>query len=147
MEAARARSDGAWGHMTGHRARPRADEDRPRRCWIIADELAQIEARDTGKPMSTARNDITVLARYFEYYGCAADKVGCWLPSGRRTAGASSASPRPCMQGRCSSTAMGRGVVWSSPFGGSKRSGHGREKGLLALEELSTTKTLVQYHG
>jgi aldehyde dehydrogenase (NAD+) len=33
------------------------------------------------------------------------------------------------------------------PFGGTKRSGHGREKGLLALEELSTTKTLVQYHG
>ncbi len=33
------------------------------------------------------------------------------------------------------------------PFGGTKRSGHGREKGLLALEELSTTKTLVQFHG
>jgi aldehyde dehydrogenase (NAD+) len=33
------------------------------------------------------------------------------------------------------------------PFGGTKRSGHGREKGLLALEEVSTTKTLVQYHG
>jgi len=28
-----------------------------------------------------------------------------------------------------------------------KRSGHGREKGFLALEEMSTTKTLVQYHG
>jgi aldehyde dehydrogenase (NAD+) len=33
------------------------------------------------------------------------------------------------------------------PFGGTKRSGHGREKGLLALEEVSATKTLVQYHG
>jgi aldehyde dehydrogenase (NAD+) len=33
------------------------------------------------------------------------------------------------------------------PFGGTKRSGHGREKGLLALEELSTTKTLVHHHG
>ena len=33
------------------------------------------------------------------------------------------------------------------PFGGTKRRGHGREKGLLALEELSTTKTLVQFHG
>lgn len=33
------------------------------------------------------------------------------------------------------------------PFGGTKRSGHGREKGLLALEELSSTKTLVHYHG
>ena len=33
------------------------------------------------------------------------------------------------------------------PFGGTKRSGHGREKGLMALEEMSTTKTLVHYHG
>jgi aldehyde dehydrogenase (NAD+) len=33
------------------------------------------------------------------------------------------------------------------PFGGTKRSGHGREKGLLALEEMSTTKTLVHWHG
>jgi aldehyde dehydrogenase (NAD+) len=33
------------------------------------------------------------------------------------------------------------------PFGGMKRSGHGREKGFLALEEMSTTKTLVQFHG
>ena len=33
------------------------------------------------------------------------------------------------------------------PFGGTRRSGHGREKGLLALEELSTTKTLVHHHG
>ena len=33
------------------------------------------------------------------------------------------------------------------PFGGTKRSGHGREKGLLALEEMSCTKTMVQWHG
>lgn len=39
------------------------------------EELAQLEARDTGKPISTARGDITVLARYFEFYGGAADKV------------------------------------------------------------------------
>jgi len=40
-----------------------------------AEELVQLEARDTGKPMTTARNDIQVLARYFEFYGTAADKV------------------------------------------------------------------------
>ncbi|MCY1643172.1 aldehyde dehydrogenase family protein [Methylorubrum sp. SL192] len=37
--------------------------------------LAQIEARDTGKPASVARADIVALARYFEFYGAAADKL------------------------------------------------------------------------
>lgn len=39
------------------------------------DELADLESRDTGKTVSTARGDVTVLARYFEFYGGAADKV------------------------------------------------------------------------
>ncbi|MCW5626597.1 MAG: aldehyde dehydrogenase family protein, partial [Burkholderiales bacterium] len=38
------------------------------------EELAQLEARDTGKPMKQARADITATARYFEFYGSAADK-------------------------------------------------------------------------
>lgn len=38
-------------------------------------ELAALEAKDTGKPISFATNDITVLARYFEFYGGGADKV------------------------------------------------------------------------
>jgi len=33
------------------------------------------------------------------------------------------------------------------PFGGVKKSGHGREKGFIAMEEMSTTKTVVLYHG
>jgi aldehyde dehydrogenase (NAD+) len=39
------------------------------------DELAALESRDTGKPLSQGRNDIIATARYFEYYGAAADKV------------------------------------------------------------------------
>ncbi|KAK0331403.1 hypothetical protein LTR94_029071, partial [Friedmanniomyces endolithicus] len=34
-----------------------------------ADRLAECEARDTGKPVTVARNDIIALARYFEFYG------------------------------------------------------------------------------
>jgi aldehyde dehydrogenase (NAD+) len=40
-----------------------------------ADKLARMESEDVGKPMSLARNDVTVCSRYFEYYGGAADKV------------------------------------------------------------------------
>ena len=40
-----------------------------------ADELAQLEARDTGKSLRTAKADVMALARYFEYYGGAADKL------------------------------------------------------------------------
>jgi aldehyde dehydrogenase (NAD+) len=32
------------------------------------DELALLESRDTGKPLTQARTDATVAARYFEYY-------------------------------------------------------------------------------
>ena len=74
VRAARAALDGPWGRM--------AATERGRILVKIGqavldheEELAQIEARDTGKPMSTARNDIKVLARYFEFYGGAADKV------------------------------------------------------------------------
>jgi len=40
-----------------------------------ANDLAALEARDTGKPMGQARADMVAAARYFEYYGAAADKV------------------------------------------------------------------------
>ena len=38
-------------------------------------ELSELECRDTGKPMQQAKVDITACARYFEFYGGAADKL------------------------------------------------------------------------
>ena len=74
VRAAQAALDGAWGRM------PAAERGRILARWarLIEDnveELAQIEARDTGKPIGAARADIQVTARYFEYYGGAADKL------------------------------------------------------------------------
>ncbi|TRW97871.1 aldehyde dehydrogenase family protein [Paracoccus sp. M683] len=40
-----------------------------------AEALAQLESRDNGKPIRQARADMIATARYFEYYGGAADKV------------------------------------------------------------------------
>ncbi len=42
---------------------------------IHGEELAAIESRDTGKPIAQGRADIVALARYFEFYGGAADKL------------------------------------------------------------------------
>jgi aldehyde dehydrogenase (NAD+) len=39
------------------------------------EELAQLEARDTGKSMKTARADVAALVRYLEYYAGACDKL------------------------------------------------------------------------
>jgi aldehyde dehydrogenase (NAD+) len=40
-----------------------------------AEELAQLEQRDCGKPTKQARADATALARYFEFYAGACDKL------------------------------------------------------------------------
>jgi len=40
-----------------------------------SEKLAKMESEDVGKPMALARSDAAVCARYFEYYGAAADKV------------------------------------------------------------------------
>ena len=39
------------------------------------EKLAHMESEDVGKPLSQARADAAAFARYFEYYGAAADKV------------------------------------------------------------------------
>ena len=40
-----------------------------------AEHFAQLESLDVGKPLQQARGDIEAAARYFEFYGGAADKV------------------------------------------------------------------------
>ena len=74
VRAARAAREGAWGRLTAtERGRILC-----RMSTLILDrheELAQLEARDTGKPLTQARTDITVAARYCEFYGGAADKL------------------------------------------------------------------------
>ena len=65
---------GPWSRMTA------ADRGRLllAAAGLISDEseeLAALEALDTGKPSTQARNDIAATVRYFEYYGGAADKV------------------------------------------------------------------------
>jgi aldehyde dehydrogenase (NAD+) len=48
-----------------------------------ADRLAELESRDNGKPLQQALADVAVAARYFEFYGAAADKLhGDSLPLG-----------------------------------------------------------------
>jgi aldehyde dehydrogenase (NAD+) len=75
IEAARyAFEQGAWGRLTATE-RGRLITKLSRLVEDNAEELAMLEATDTGKPMKQARADVTAVARYFEFYGAAADKV------------------------------------------------------------------------
>ena len=80
VDAAHAALEGAWGRM--------AAAERGRLLVKLGEAvledlevLAGLEARDTGKPLTQGRADIKATARYFEFYGGAADKVhGATLP-------------------------------------------------------------------
>ena len=54
------------------------------------------------------------------------------------------ASPKGSAAGQVFINCYGAGGGVELPFGGVKKSGHGREKGFLALEEFSVVKTVVQ---
>jgi aldehyde dehydrogenase (NAD+) len=72
--------DGPWGAMTALE-RGRLLAKLGAAVMQHHEELAQLEARDTGKALRVARNDATALARYFEYYAGACDKLhGDTLP-------------------------------------------------------------------
>ncbi len=74
VKAARGALNGPWGRMTATE-RGRILMKMSAAVLADAENLAQLEARDTGKPIGQARNDITVAARYLEYYAGAADKL------------------------------------------------------------------------
>jgi aldehyde dehydrogenase (NAD+) len=74
VKAARSAFEGAWGKLTA--------TERGRLLMKLAavveshaDELAILESRDNGKPLRQSRADAIALARYFEFYGSAADKL------------------------------------------------------------------------
>jgi aldehyde dehydrogenase (NAD+) len=74
VQAARRAFEGLWGALAAVE-RGRLLTRLGQLILDHADGLAALEARDTGKPMKTARADVAAAARYFEFYGAAADKV------------------------------------------------------------------------
>lgn len=66
--------DGPWGGLCA-RERGRLLARLGTAVLEHKEEIAQLEARDTGKALKTARADAVALARYFEYYAGACDKL------------------------------------------------------------------------
>jgi aldehyde dehydrogenase (NAD+) len=74
VKAARAAFEGAWGKLTATE-RGRLLMKLAAAVEARADELGELESRDNGKPLRQAKADAVALARYFEFYGSAADKL------------------------------------------------------------------------
>jgi len=74
VHAAREAFNGAWGRLTATE-RGRLLQRLSQHMLAHIDELAAIESRDCGKPLTLARGDVTAVARYFEFYAGAADKL------------------------------------------------------------------------
>ena len=72
--AAQAALDGDWGRLSAAE-RGRILAAIGREVLDSVEMLAQLEARDVGKPLKQGRADAVALARYFEFYAGAADKV------------------------------------------------------------------------
>lgn len=74
VAAARKAFEGDWGKLTATE-RGRLLMKLAQAVEAKADELALLESRDNGKPLRQSRADAIALARYFEFYGSAADKL------------------------------------------------------------------------
>jgi aldehyde dehydrogenase (NAD+) len=81
VRAARAAHRTPHWRTPAHRAR--ALSALARAVESAGDELAELECRDTGKPLSQARADVLATVRYFDFYAGAADKLlGTSIPLG-----------------------------------------------------------------
>ncbi len=74
VKTARRAFEGSWGRLPALE-RGRILARMAEHVLDNVDHLAALEARDVGKPLSQARADAFALARYFEFYGGAADKI------------------------------------------------------------------------
>ncbi len=74
VASARAALNGDWGRKTAAE-RGRLMLRLSRLILERVEILARMEALDVGKPLKQARADAIAMARYFEFYGGAADKV------------------------------------------------------------------------
>jgi aldehyde dehydrogenase (NAD+) len=74
VQAAQNAMDGEWG-KTIPVERGRVLQKLSSLILENETELTEMEARDVGKPLTQARVDVRACARYFEFYGGAADKV------------------------------------------------------------------------
>ncbi|MDO9526242.1 MAG: aldehyde dehydrogenase family protein [Gemmobacter sp.] len=74
VAAAEAARHGVWGRTTAAE-RGRLMARIGQMILARADDLAQIEARDVGKPLKQAKGDALAMARYMEFYAGAADKI------------------------------------------------------------------------
>jgi aldehyde dehydrogenase (NAD+) len=74
VQAARRCYDSAWSKLSAAE-RGRLLMRLSQKVADHADELAAIEQRDCGKPTRQARADAAALARYFEFYAGACDKL------------------------------------------------------------------------
>ena len=74
VEAAQSALNGEWGSKTALE-RGRILTRIGQLVLEHVDLLAELEARDVGKPLTQARADAIALARYMEFYGGSADKI------------------------------------------------------------------------
>lgn len=82
VAAARVAFEGPWRQVKP-KERARLLFDLARAIEARADEFAELETRDSGKPLPLSRKEVLSSARYFEYYAGAADKIhGEQIPLG-----------------------------------------------------------------